>query len=141
MTPRKAALIITMDLVLLLALLLFLSYYGMSHLMIFLLGLFFLVITVYDLKTSWFSSLFSAFLNLPGSEELGSIRWLPVTLSVLLLVFSLPVLFEHGLVNSSQRWAMQGGQLLRVAIPAVAGTAIVILIALWTLFKGMKRKK
>lgn len=140
-TPRKAALIITLDLVLLLVLLLILSFYGMSHLMIFFLGLVFLVITIYDLRTSCFSSLFSSFLNLADSEETGRFKWLPVSLSVLLLIFSVPVLLEHGLVNSSQRWAMQGGQLFRVAIPAASGTAIVIMIALWTLFKGAKRKE
>ncbi len=141
MTPRNVALFITIDLALLLALLLFLSYYGLSHLLILAMGLFFLVLTLYDLKSGALSELFSEFLNLSGTEELGTIRWLPVILSALLLFLSLPVLLEHGLVNTDQRWAMQHGQFARVAMPAIAGGIVVIAIAIWTLFKGSKNKE
>ena len=140
MTPKKVALFIVFDLFFLLVLLLFLSYYGMSHLIILFMGLLFLVLTIYDLKTQFFSELFSAFLGLTGPRELGNMKWLPVVLSALLLYLSLPVLLEHGLVNTAQRWAMQHGQFVRVAIPAVAGGIIVMVIAVWTLFKGNRKK-
>jgi hypothetical protein len=140
MTPRNVALFITLDLAFLLALLLFLSYYGLSHLLIMLMGLLFLVLTLYDLRSGALSELFSDFLNLSGPDELGSIRWLPVILSAVLLFLSLPVLLEHGLVNTAQRWAMQHGQFARVAMPAIAGGIAVIAIAIWTLFKGSKNK-
>jgi hypothetical protein len=141
MTPRNVALFITLDLAFLLALLLFLSYYGLSHLLILAMGLLFLVLTLYDLKSGALSELFSDFLNLSGTDELGPIRWLPVILSGLLLFLSLPVLLEHGLVNTTQRWAMQNGQFARVALPAIAGGLAVIAIAIWTLFKGSKNKE
>jgi len=141
MTPRKVAIFITVDLVFLLGLLLYFSYYGLSHLIMLLLGLGFLFISIYDLRTKILSQLFSDFLNLSGPEELGNMRWLPVVLSALLLFLSLPVALEHGLVNTAQRWAMQEGQFARVAIPAIAGGIIVITLALWTLFKGVKEKE
>ncbi|MBW6464784.1 MAG: hypothetical protein K0B84_11475 [Firmicutes bacterium] len=140
MTPRNVAIFITFDLVFLLALLLFLSYYGMSHLVIMLMGIVFLVLTLYDLRTGILTNLFSEFLNLPGPEELGSLRWLPVILSTILLYLSVPVLLEHGLINSAQRWAMQHGHFSRIALPAIAGGAIVIAIAIWTLIRGSKSK-
>jgi hypothetical protein len=141
MTPRNVAIFITLDLAFLLALLLFLSYYGLSHLLILAMGLLFLVLTLYDLKSGALSELFSDFLGLSGTNELGPIRWLPVILSGLLLFLSLPVLLEHGLVNTAQRWAMQHGQFARVALPAIAGGLVVIAIAIWTLFKGSKSKE
>ena len=141
MTPRNIAIFITLDLTFLLALLLFLSYYGLSHLLIMTMGLLFMVLTLYDLKNGALSELFSDFLGLSGTDELGSIRWLPVILSGLLLFLSLPVLLEHGLVNTTQRWAMQQGQFARVALPAIAGGLVVIAISIWTLFKGSKNKE
>jgi hypothetical protein len=141
MTPRNVAIFITLDLAFLLALLLFLSYYGLSHLLILAMGLLFLVLTLYDLKSGALSELFSDFLGLSGTNELGPIRWLPVILSGLLLFLSLPVLLEHGLVNAAQRWAMQHGQFARVALPAIAGGLVVMAIAIWTLFKGSKSKE
>ncbi len=141
MTPRNIAIFITLDLTFLLALLLFLSYYGLSHLLILTMGLLFMVLTLYDLKSGALSELFSNFLGLSGTDELGSIRWLPVILSGLLLFLSLPVLLEHGLVNTTQRWAMQQGQFARLAMPAIAGGIVVIAIAIWTLFKGSKNKE
>jgi hypothetical protein len=141
MTPRKVAIFITLDLAFLLALLLFLSYYGLSHLLILSMGLFFLILTLYDLRSGVLSEYFSEFLNLSGGEELGPLRWLPVILSGLLLFLSLPVFLEHGLVNTTQRWAMQHGQFARVALPAMAGGMAVIAIAIWTLFKGSKNKE
>jgi hypothetical protein len=141
MTPRNVALFITLDLAFLLTLLLFLSYYGLSHLLILSMGLIFLILTLYDFKSGSLSKLFSEFLGFSGPDELGPIRWLPVILSALLLFLSLPVLLEHGPVNVDQRWAMQHGQFVRVALPAIAGGIIVIAIAIWTLFRGSKNKE
>ena len=122
----RVALFIALDLAFLLIILLFLAYYGMSHLLLLAMGLVFLTLTIYDLRSGNLSKIFSEFLGLSDSEDLGKMRWLPVILSGLLLMLSLPVLLENGFVNNTQRLAMQHGQLFRVAIPAVVGGIVVI---------------
>ncbi|MBM4235104.1 MAG: hypothetical protein FJ152_01350 [Firmicutes bacterium] len=117
-----------------------LSYFGMSHLLILLLGFIILVAAIYDLQSGQLSALFSDFLGLESSTDLGRFRLLPVILAALLLFLSLPVVFEHGLVNEAQRWAMQqGGQLIRVALPASVGALAVISIAVGTILSGLKK--
>ncbi len=138
MTSRNLAIFIAADLALLLLLLLFLSYHGMSHLMLLFMGLTFLLLTLYDLKTGHLSAFFSEFLGLDSAAELDKFRWLPVGLSSLLLVLSVPVLMEHGLVNVDQRWAMQHGSFLRIAIPAALGGLAVIAVATWTVYRGSR---
>lgn len=140
MAPRKLALFIALDLAILLVLLLVLTYYGMSHLALLAMGLLFLALTGYDLRSGSLSALFSAFFGFSEPDEVGRLRWLPVVLSALLLFLSLPVLLEHGLVNSAQRWAMQQGQFLRLAIPALIGGAVVIVVAVWTVLAGVSKK-
>jgi hypothetical protein len=136
MQSRKYAIFIALDLALLLLILLLLAYYGMSHLMLMLLGLLFLVITLYDLRSGNLSLFFSQFMGLPDPGDLGKIRFLPLILSALLLILSLPVFLEHGLVNEAQRFSMQQGQFFRVAIPAILGGLAVIAVAVWTLYRG-----
>lgn len=130
---------IALDLAVLLIILLLLVYYGMSHLLLLAMGLLFLVLIIYDLRSGNFSKFFSDFLGLSNSGELGRLKWLPVILSVVLLMLSLPVFLEHGLVNEAQRWAMQQGQFIRVALPAVAGGIAVIAIAVWTIFSDSSK--
>ncbi|MCJ7805929.1 MAG: hypothetical protein MUP57_00055 [Clostridia bacterium] len=137
---RKVALFIALDLAVLLFVLLLLTYYGMSHLLLLSMGLVFLVMTIYDLRSGNFSKIFSEFLGLSDYDEIGRLRWLPVVLSALLLIISMPVLLEHGLVNNIQRQAMQHGQFIRVAFPAIAGGIVVIVIAIWTIFTGSRNK-
>ncbi len=141
MNYRKVALFIALDLAFLLALILIFAYYGISHLVLLAMGLCFLLISIYDLRSGAFSALFSDFLGFPETGELTKYQWLPILLSTLLLAVSLPVLLEHGLVNIDQRWAMQQeGQFIRLAAPAVAGGVLVIIIATWTVLKGGSNK-
>lgn len=130
---------IALDLAVLLIILLLLVYYGMSHLLLLAMGLLFLVLIIYDLRSGNFSKFFSGFLGLSTSGELGRLKWLPVILSLVLLMLSLPVFLEHGLVNEAQRWAMQQGQFIRVALPAIAGSIAVIAIAVWTIFSDSSK--
>jgi len=137
---QKVAFFIAVDLAVLLIILLYLAYYGMSHLLLLGMGLLFMVLTAYDLHSGIPSKLFSEFLGLGEAENIGRFRWLPVILSALLLMLSLPVFLEHGFVNDLQRWAMQHGQFTRIALPAVAGGVIVIAIAVWTIFAGSAKE-
>ncbi len=117
-----------------------LSYFGMSHLLILMLGVIILIAALYDLQRGCLSANFSDFLGLESPNDLGRFRWLPVILAALLLFLSLPVVFEHGMVNEAQRWAMQqGGQLIRVVLPAAAGGLAVIIIAVGTILAGIKK--
>lgn len=138
MQSRKYAILIALDLALLLLILLLLAYYGMSHLLLMLLGLFFLVVTLYDLRSGNLSLFFSQFMGLPEPGDIGKLRFLPLILSALLLILSLPVFLEQGLVNEAQRYAMQQGQIFRVAIPAVLGGLAVIAVAVWTIYSGSR---
>ncbi len=140
MKPGAVAIFIAADLAGWLILLLVLSYYGMSHLLILSLGLIILFAALYDLQCGQLSAFFSAFLGLEGSGDLGRFRWLPVILAALLLFLSLPVVFEHGWVNETQCWAMQqDGQLIRVLMPAAVGGLAVIAIAVGTILAGLKK--
>jgi len=138
MTPRNLTIFIAIDLVVLLFILLLLSYFGMSHLMLLLMGLIFMVLTFYDLQTGVLSAFFSDFLGFENVTDLGRLKFVPLILSALLLFLSIPVLLEHGLVNDGQRWAMQQGNFLRIAIPAIVGGVVVIAAAVWTVYRGSK---
>ena len=138
MTPRNLTIFIAIDLAVLLFILLLLSYFGMSHLMLFLMGLIFLGLILYDLRTGVLSLFFSDFLGFENVTELGRLKYVPLILSALMLYLSIPVLLEHGLVNDGQRWAMQQGSFLRIAIPAIAGGVVVIAAAAWTVYRGSK---
>ncbi len=136
----RVALFIAVDLIVLLALLLLLSYFGLSHLAMMAMGFLFLLMTLYDLQSGVLSQFFSEFLGLAGPDELSRLKWVPVMLSTLLLVLSLPVFLEHGLVNTTQRWVLQQGQFLRLALIAAGGAAAVIFIAVLTIVKGGKKE-
>lgn len=138
MTPRNLTIFIAIDLAVLLFILLLLSYFGMSHLMLLLMGFTFLLLTLYDLQTGVLSAFFSDFLGFENVTDLGRLKFVPLFLSALLLFLSLPVLLEHGLVNENQRWAMQHGFFLRIAIPAIIGGLVVIAAAAWTVYRGSK---
>lgn len=139
MAPKKVAFYIALDLATLIIVLLVLVYFGMSHLLLLLMGLGFLLLTFYDLRSGNLSALFSDLLGFSDPVELSRLRWLPIILSTLLLILSLPEFVENGFVNDAQRWAMQNGQFARVATPAIAGGVTVIAIAVWTVFVGSKK--
>jgi len=136
MKSRKFAIFIGIDLALLLFILLLLAYYGMSHMFIMAMGLLFLLLTFYDLRSGNLSALFSEFMGLSNPEELGKFRVLPLILAALLLILSVPVFLDNGLVHDAQRYAMQQGQFLRVAVPAILGGLAVIAVAVWTIISG-----
>lgn len=106
--------------------------------MILLMGLIFMVLTFYDLQTGVLTVFFSDFLGFENATDLGRLKYVPLFLSALLLFLSIPVLLEHGLVNEGQRWAMQKGNFLRIAIPAIVGGVVVIAAAAWTVYRGSK---
>ncbi len=135
---NKVAIFIVLDLTVLLVILLVLAFYGMSHLLLLIMGFMFLVLTIYDLRSGNLSKIFSEFFGFSDDIEIYRFRWLPVVLSALLLMLSLPVLLEHGLVNNAQRWAMQQGQFIRVAVPAITGGIVVMVIAVWTIYTGSR---
>ena len=97
-----------------------------------------MVLTLYDLQTGALSTFFSDFLGFENATDLGRLKYVPLVLSALLLFLSLPVLLEHGLVNDGQRWAMQHGNFMRIAIPAIVGGVVVIAAAVWTVYRGSK---
>jgi len=140
MTSRNMAIFISADLAILLIILLVLSYYGMSHLFLLVMGLILLLVSLYDLHTGIFSEVFSDFFSLSDPHELSRVKWIPVILSTVLLFLSVPVFIEHGFINSAQRWAMQDGQFIRLALPAITGGIVVIAIAIWTVFSGSRKK-
>ncbi|HED23786.1 MAG TPA: hypothetical protein ENN91_01515 [Firmicutes bacterium] len=139
MKPRQVALFIVLDLAFLLAVLLVLVYYGMSHLAIATIGLVLLIITLIDMRSGMLSEKFSQLIGFEHPDEKSKFRWLPVVLASLLLIFSLPVLLEHGWVNYDQRWAMRHGQFLRLALPALLGGLAVMAAAVFTIFRGLKK--
>lgn len=140
MKSRKFALFIALDLALLLFILLLLAYYGMSHIFIMAMGLLFLLLTFYDLRSGKLSALFSEFMGLSNPEELGKFRVLPLILAAMLLVLSVPVFLDNGLVHDAQRYAMQQGQFLRLAVPAILGGLAVIAVAVWTIISGSDKE-
>ena len=132
MASRKLILFIILDLVVLLLFLLLLAYYGVSHVLFLVLGLLFLVMSAYDNRTDRLSAVLALLFNLPPASGNKRLNWLPLLLSLALIIYSLPLLLEHGLVNSIQRWSMQGGMFTRFAVWSLITTGVVILVAVYT---------
>ncbi len=128
----RAVLLIVFDLAAMLVLLLFLTYRGMSHIFLLVAGIFFFCITIYDNRTGRLSALFALMFSLPGPVEKGRLNWLPALLSLVLIIYSLPLFFKHGLVNHTQRVSMQTGLFPRFAIYAAAATSLIAAIAVYT---------
>lgn len=129
--PKTICLII-FDLVSMLLLLLFMTYYGMSHLFLLLIGTVFFFLCIYDGRTGRLSAVFKLMFSLPEFPEKGRLNWIPVLLSLILVSYSLPLLMEHGLVNVSQRALMQGGLFPQFVLWAGAAAAIIILVAVYS---------
>jgi hypothetical protein len=128
----KTVCLIIFDLVSMLLLLLFLTYFGMSHVFLLLLGTVFLFLCLYDSRTGRLSAVFTLMLSLPAPKDKGRLNWIPALLSLVLMIYSLPFLFKHGLVNTSQRAAMQGGLFSQFALSAGAAAAVIILVAVYS---------
>jgi hypothetical protein len=128
----KTVFLIIFDLVSMLLLLLFLTYFGMSHVFLLLSGMVFLFLCLYDSRTGRLSDLFILLFSLPAPVNYGRLNWIPALLSLLLVIYSMPILFEHGLVNTIQRSSMQGGLFPQFALWAGAVTAVIIALAVFS---------
>lgn len=136
----RAVLLIVFDLAAMLVLLLFLTYLGMSHLFLLVAGVFFFCLTAYDSRTGRLSILFALMFSLPEPVEKGRLNWIPALLSLVLIIYSLPLLYKHGLVNQIQRVSMQSGLFPRFAIYAAAATCLIAAIAVYSvIFNRGKR--
>lgn len=129
---RKTICLIVLDLLSMLLLLLFLAYYGMSHLFLLLTGIVFLFLCIYDSRTGHLSTLFVLMFSLPDLKEKGRLNWIPVLLSLILVFYSLPLIVEHGLVNVSQRTVLQGGLFPQFALYAGIAAFVIILAAVYS---------
>ncbi|MEW5784684.1 MAG: hypothetical protein AB1767_06370 [Bacillota bacterium] len=140
MNPRcKLGLLLTLDLLFLLLLLLFMVYFGLSHVFLLGLGILLLLLSLYDCRTGRLSSVTALLFGLPEVSDNGKLNWLPILLSLVLVFYSAPILKQHGLVNTAQRWAMQSGLFQRLALwsAAIAGLVIAAAVTL----AGLERRK
>ena len=128
----RAVLLIAFDLAAMLMLLLVLTYLGMSHVFLLVAGILFFWVTVYDSRTGRLSALFALIFSLPGPAEKGRLNWIPALLSLVLIIYSIPLLIKHGMVNQIQRVSMQAGLFPRFAIYAIAATSVDAAIAVYT---------
>jgi len=136
----KAAILIIVDLASVLLLLLFFSYFGMSHIFLLLAGALYLCLSVYDCRTGRLSEIFVLMLSLPGSQGKGRLNWLPMLLSVVSISYCWPLLVEHGLVNEAQRLSIQRGLFPQFALWSVAASGAIIAVAVYaTIFNRRKR--
>lgn len=141
MAPRKLILLVVFDLLVLLVLLLVLAYYGMSHLLALVLGLLFLVMSLYDNRTGRFSTALALLFNFSAHPDRGGrLNWLPPLLSLVLIGYGFYMLMAHGAVNVGQRWTMQvGGVFPRFAVWASLAAAAVILAAVLTTLRSNRK--
>lgn len=70
---NKVAIFIVLDLTVLLMILLLLAFYGMSHLLLLIMGFVFLVLTVYDLRSGIPSKIFSEFFGFSDTSDIGRV--------------------------------------------------------------------
>ncbi len=137
---RKFILFIILDLAVLFFLLLLLAYHGWSHIFMLVIGVVFLALCLYDLRSGNLSAVLAAFFNLPDRAGESRANWLPAALSLVLIVYGLSLLFEHGLVNTAQRWAMQRGLFAPFALWSAAGTALVTAAAVLAAWVSARKR-
>ncbi len=142
MANRKLILFVVFDLLALVVLLLLLVYYGMSHLLLLVLGFLFLFMSLYDNHTGQLSAVLALLLNISGNRDRGGrLNWLPMLLSVVLVGYGFFMLLEHGAVNVGQRWVMQqGGMFPRFAVWTTLAAAVVILAAVLTTVRSNRKR-
>jgi hypothetical protein len=127
--PQKLKLLVALDLVFLLLVLLFMSFYGISHLFLLGLGAILFLASLLDCRTGRFSQMTELLFGLKSSAEQGRFNWLPVFLSAVLLVYQGYLFLEYGPVNTMQRMAMQEGYFPRLVLWSGIATLLVIIVA------------
>lgn len=139
MGVRKFILLTVADLVILLLLLLLLAYYGLSHIFIIVLGAILLFLSAYDNRHGRLSAVLGLFLALPDPPEKTWLNWLPVALSLALVLYGLPQLLAHGPIDWVQRRAMQEGLFLKFSLWASAVTALIITAAVCSILRSYRK--
>ncbi|HOB87326.1 MAG TPA: hypothetical protein PKO38_06535 [Bacillota bacterium] len=129
MSTKKLILFLALDLAVLALLLLASAYYGMVHLLLLFLGLLLVILGALDYYNGIVSRMLAVLFKLPGSEKRSLLDLLPVLLSLLVVIYSSLLLFQHGPVNQVQRQVMQGGLFPTFCCWTLAGTGVVIAIA------------
>jgi hypothetical protein len=142
MATRKLILFVVFDLLILLALLLVLVYYGMSHLLLLALGVLFLLMSLYDNRTGQLSAGLALMFNIHGNPDHGGrLNWLPMVLSLILIGYGFYMLMTHGAVNVGQRWTMQeDGVFPQFAIWTALAAVVVILAAVLTTVRSNRKR-
>ncbi len=142
MATRKLILFVVFDLLILLALLLLLVYHGMSHLLLLVMGLLFLLMSLYDSRTGQLSAVLALMFNIHGNPGRGGrLNWLPMVLSLILIGYGFYMLMMHGAVNVGQRWTMQeGGMFPQFAVWTALAAAVVILAAVLTSVRSNRKR-
>jgi len=108
----RLLLFIFFDLLVLSAIFLLFSYYGMSHVFLLLLAVMVLVLGYYDITTGHFSALLVMLFGLPlesGGKKFKPVNFLPLVVAVGFIWYSISSIREHGLVNELQKRSIQDG--------------------------------
>lgn len=134
--PRLIVLLI-LDLIILVAVLLIFTYFGIAHLLLLLIGALIILTGFFDINTGIFSEVFQQYFNLPGNYSKGKIlNLLPLLLSLIVIWYSIFQLMDHGLVNDAQKAIMQDNYSGEFIVAVMGVSAVIILIA-----AGAYRKK
>lgn len=116
------------------------TYYGMCHILLLFLGLLFFFLGIYDLRTGVLSLLIRQLFGLSRKEkQSGILNLIPVMLSVIVVLYSLPLLLQHGLINTSQESLMQGNIFIQFTIMLIGATLFVLIAAAGSYFWGGRK--
>ncbi|GEM_PF-1627100 len=134
-------LLLILDVVFLIVVFLLFTYYGMTHLLLFIIGLLILVTGLYDFKTGIFSELLRQLFNLPGKQKKGGIyNVIPLLMSLVVIIYSIPQLLEHGLINRDQESLMSGNYFFQFAIWLVVLSLFLLIAAIGSQFWKERNK-
>jgi len=134
-------LLLILDVVFLIVVFLLFTYYGMTHLLLFIIGLLILVTGLYDFKTGIFSELLRQLFNSPGKQKKGGIyNVIPLLMSLVVIIYSIPQLFEHGLINRGQESLMSGNYFFQFAIWLVVLSLFLLIAAIGSQFWKERNK-
>lgn len=130
MNFHRIAVLITCDLAVLLLTILAAVYYGMSHLYFLVFGLLLFSLALHDNRTGQLSSVTARLFGFRVRQEKSRLNWLPVSLALILIGYSIPSLVKYGLVNMAERLTMQGGSFFRFSLWVTAFTVLIAVIAI-----------
>lgn len=139
---KRLVVILFLDFVIFALLILLFTYFGMSHVIFTLVGLLILLLGVYDISTGQLSKMVALLLGLPIFSGVSSkiLNYLPVLISLGLLVYSLPQFWYHGLINDSQQRVMQQAHLSSMALGLLAACLLITLLASIIYFRDTRKK-